>query len=161
MSSQKPNFFCSPLKFEDAIEVARLWSDVAKASPFPLGGSWNEFKIGQSLLHGAGLGLFESGERDQPLRSALLYHMGAESLDIDLVCTDPGFRRQGLFRMLLGECLKIHTDIREIWLEVHQANVGAMEAYMKMNFREVGRRKDYYGPGATCILFTLKVAEHR
>jgi ribosomal-protein-alanine N-acetyltransferase len=58
----------------------------------------------------------------------------------------PKFRKQGIGRKLFETILElaIDRDCQECWLEVRESNLEARRFYEKLNFQNVGRRKNYY-----------------
>jgi len=58
----------------------------------------------------------------------------------------PKFRKQGIGRKLFETILELAIDrgCRECWLEVRESNLAAGRFYEKLNFQNVGRRKNYY-----------------
>ena len=62
------------------------------------------------------------------------------------VAVDPGFRRRGLARELLG-CMNRRAEAVEaeaIFLEVRRTNDGARALYAQEGFEQIGIRKAYY-----------------
>jgi ribosomal-protein-alanine N-acetyltransferase len=65
----------------------------------------------------------------------------------------PEFQRNGLGQKMLQHLLdtaKMH-GAEEVFLEVRPSNGPARELYKKMNFVEIGLRKDYYPPDETGV----------
>ena len=67
-------------------------------------------------------------------------------------------RNQGFAKMLLNELITISQEenCSSITLEVNENNLSAIHLYKLFNFKEVGKRKNYYKNGNTAILMTLK-----
>lgn len=67
-------------------------------------------------------------------------------IEIFNIAVLPEFRKQGigqkLFETILG--LAVDRGCRECWLEVRESNLAAHRFYEKLNFQNVGRRKNYY-----------------
>lgn len=68
-------------------------------------------------------------------------------------------RNQGFARYVLNELINISKEqnCTSITLEVNENNLPAVHLYELFNFKEVGRRKNYYKNGDTAILMTLKL----
>lgn len=68
-------------------------------------------------------------------------------------------RNQGFARFVLNELINISKEqnCTSITLEVNENNLPAVHLYELFNFKEVGRRKNYYKNGDTAILMTLKL----
>ncbi|HHW86646.1 MAG TPA: ribosomal protein S18-alanine N-acetyltransferase [Chloroflexi bacterium] len=89
--------------------------------------------------------------------------MGPE-VHIVTVATHPGYRRQGLGRVLMAWMIE-HAragGALEVTLEVRASNHAAQSLYAQMGFVVVGRRKGYYRDnGEDAILMTLFLPEAR
>lgn len=68
-------------------------------------------------------------------------------------------RNQGFARFVLNELINISKEqnCTSITLEVNENNLPAIHLYELFDFKEVGRRKNYYKNGDTAILMTLKL----
>lgn len=81
-----------------------------------------------------------------------------DALEIVALATRPGMEGKGIMEKTLAaffsglQCAK--TSQPEIWLEVHAGHEKALKLYMKLGFREMGRRLKYYRDGGTAILMT-------
>lgn len=73
------------------------------------------------------------------------------------VAVDPDARRRGVARALLEHGLAVVGEhgARECHLEVAAENAAALALYRAFGFREVGRRKGYYGVGRDALLLTV------
>lgn len=74
------------------------------------------------------------------------------------IVTKKDKRNQGFAKFLLNELINISQEknCTSITLEVRENNLPAIHLYELFNFKEVGRRKNYYRNGDTAILMTLK-----
>ena len=73
------------------------------------------------------------------------------------VAVFPQFRRQGIAEALIKKLMDIsQTEKAEfITLEVRKSNMGAINLYTKMGFKEVGSRKNFYeNPREDALLMT-------
>ena len=70
-------------------------------------------------------------------------------------------RNQGFARFVLNELINISKEqnCTSITLEVNENNLPAIHLYELFDFKEVGRRKNYYRNGNTAILMTLKLTD--
>lgn len=68
-------------------------------------------------------------------------------------------RNQGFARYVLNELINISKEqnCTSITLEVNENNLPAVHLYELFDFKEVGKRKNYYKNGDTAILMTLKL----
>lgn len=66
-------------------------------------------------------------------------------------------RKQGFAKILLTNLIKIAKEKKciSMTLEVNQNNFPALHFYKSFNFKEVGKRKNYYKNGDTAVLMTL------
>jgi ribosomal-protein-alanine N-acetyltransferase len=72
----------------------------------------------------------------------------------------PEFRKQGIGRNLFETILELAVDrgCLECWLEVRESNLAARRFYEKLNFQNVGRRKNYYRfPVEDALLLGYKI----
>lgn len=74
------------------------------------------------------------------------------------IVTKKDKRNQGFARIILNELITMSQEenCSSITLEVNENNLSAIHLYKLFNFKEVGRRKNYYKNGDTAILMTLK-----
>ena len=77
------------------------------------------------------------------------------------IVTKKNKRNQGFARYVLNELINISKEqnCTSITLEVNENNLPAVHLYELFNFKEVGRRKNYYKNGDTAILMTLKLTD--
>ena len=70
-------------------------------------------------------------------------------------------RNQGFARFVLNELINISKEqnCTSITLEVRENNLPAIHLYELFDFKEVGRRKNYYKNGDTAILMTRKLTD--
>ena len=68
-----------------------------------------------------------------------------ESVDIVNIVVNPSFRRRGRASILMENILNIYPNCEQLFLEVRVDNLPAINLYNKLGFREINRRKNYYG----------------
>lgn len=81
-------------------------------------------------------------------------------IEIFNIAVLPDFRKQGIGRKLFETILELAVDrgCRECWLEVRESNLAARRFYEKLNFQNVGRRKNYYQfPVEDALLLGYKI----
>ena len=86
-----------------------------------------------------------------------------EELKINNIAVREDHRGEGVGRWLLL-CLLREGLVRgcEIaTLEVRPGNLAALALYRSHGFEQVGRRRDYYGPGEDALLMTLDLDRQR
>jgi ribosomal protein S18 acetylase RimI-like enzyme len=70
------------------------------------------------------------------------------------LAVEPGFRRRGVARALLGDLLR--TSPGTVFLEVRASNTAARNLYKAIGFREIGHRPAYYDqPAEPAIVMRL------
>lgn len=76
--------------------------------------------------------------------------------DIMNIVTKKNKRNQGFAKFLLNELITIaeEQNCKTITLEVDENNLPAIKLYKDFEFKEVGKRKNYYKNGNTAILMT-------
>ena len=76
------------------------------------------------------------------------------------IVTKKSMRNQGFAKILLKELINIskNNNCTTITLEVNENNKHAIQLYDSLNFKEVGKRKNYYKNGDTAILMTLNLS---
>ena len=74
----------------------------------------------------------------------------AEEVHILNICVGPEYRREGCARLLIKNEISIGAEsgAKEIYLEVRVSNLGAIDLYKGLGFKNVGVRKDYYPTGS-------------
>jgi ribosomal-protein-alanine N-acetyltransferase len=90
-------------------------------------------------------------------RIPLLPDTAAEIFNIGI---SPAYRRRGYGSMLLkefiGRCCDAH--LTEIWLEVRESNLGAIQLYEHVGFKATSRRKHFYSnPTEDALLMTFSL----
>ena len=82
--------------------------------------------------------------------------LAGERLEVLDVAVSPDRQREGIASRLLARLAYDGQTLgaTEISLEVHEGNVAARGLYESLGFAQVGRRRDYYGPGNTALILT-------
>ena len=82
-----------------------------------------------------------------------------DEADIMNIVTKKDKRNQGFAKFLLNELITIaeEQNCKTITLEVDENNLPAIKLYKDFEFKEVGKRKNYYKNGDTAILMTLEL----
>ncbi|MEO7055518.1 MAG: ribosomal protein S18-alanine N-acetyltransferase [Caldimonas sp.] len=89
---------------------------------------------------------------------------GAGEMHLLNITVVPESRRCGHARRMLDELAQVchETRAERLWLEVRESNGHARAAYLRLGFREVGLRKDYYPAPASrrehAVVMTLDIA---
>ncbi len=79
-----------------------------------------------------------------------------DEADIMNIVTKKDKRNQGFAKFLLNELITMveEQNCKTITLEVDENNLPAIKLYKDFEFKEVGKRKNYYKNGNTAILMT-------
>jgi ribosomal-protein-alanine N-acetyltransferase len=85
------------------------------------------------------------------------WSFGGEMHILNLV-TAPGFRRQGLARLLLADAIgrQRHRGLERVFLEVRTGNGPAIALYRSHGFDLIGLRKRYYPDGEDALVMALE-----
>ena len=77
-----------------------------------------------------------------------------EQGDILSVCVSKDFRRLGLAKSLLEMLFNKAKDlgVQTMFLEVEEDNLPAINLYVALGFKEISRRKNYYGDKTAIIM---------
>ncbi len=90
---------------------------------------------------------------------------GVDEMHLLNITVAPAARRRGHARRLLGELVQVCRLRRSarLWLEVRESNAQAREAYRRLGFAQVGRRKGYYpapeGRREDAVVMSLDVGD--
>jgi len=117
--------------------------------------TWTPRDIADLLAKpGTGLMADENLEAERRIRGFILYRQAAGEAEILTLCTAPLFRRSDVARKLIN-ALKVHLlrqDVKELFLEVEDTNLPALQLYRACGFKKIGHRKDYYGAGCHGVI---------
>jgi [ribosomal protein S18]-alanine N-acetyltransferase len=85
-------------------------------------------------------------DADEQICGFAIARCSADEWEIENVVVAPEHQRRGLGSALVSEVLKsaCHAGATSVLLEVRESNRPARQLYEKLNFREAGRRKNYY-----------------
>ena len=126
-----------PMTADHVAQVAQL-ETLCFADP------WSENSVASELNNPLSLWLVAmEGER-------LAGYVGSQSVmgesDVMNVAVHPDFRRQGVARRLIEDLVAAlkEQNCHSLTLEVRASNAPAIALYEALNFREVGRRRNYY-----------------
>ena len=92
---------------------------------------------------------------------------GVDEMHLLNITVAPTARRRGHARRLLAELIGLcrRSGATRLWLEVRESNAQAREAYHRLGFGQVGRRKGYYpapqGRREDAVVMSLDVDEKR
>jgi ribosomal-protein-alanine N-acetyltransferase len=108
--------------------------------PFP----WTRGNFVDSIV--AGYTACTLNHLDGDLAAYCVAMFGVDEMHLLNITVAPAARRRGHARRLLAELVRLCRLRRatRLWLEVRESNEVAREAYGRLGFAAVGRRKGYY-----------------
>lgn len=117
-----------------------------------------EAMLADAAIVGLGVG------RGRALEGFVLSRRAADEAEILTIAVATGARRSGLgLALLLAHLAQLAGHgVRNLFLEVDEANTAARTLYAALDFREVGRRNAYYsrpdGTRATALILRKEIA---
>ncbi len=105
---------------------------------------WTREQYAYGLAHGVlALCGITSGGR---LLAYCSWYRVVDEAEIVNIAVSPGNRRCGLGRRLLRSVLQsaVKKGINQVFLEVRESNLAAVNLYASLGFRQTGRRRKYY-----------------
>lgn len=122
------------------------------AVSFPPAEAWGEAAFARLLALPGAAGLL-AAEGDEPL-GFVLARQAADEAEFLTLAVAPAWRRQGVGRRLVEDCLAAlaRALVGRVFLEVAADNAAARGLYGALGFQPVGRRRDYYGPGRDALV---------
>ncbi len=131
------NLIVRRMKMDDIHAVAHIEEEC-----FSMPWSERAFEESMALPHG----IFFVAEYNNKIAGYVgVYHIGDEC-DITNVAVSVDCRRMGVGKRLLEAVDMYATDnsIHSITLEVRESNTSAIALYEKMNYKNIGIRKNFY-----------------
>lgn len=85
-------------------------------------------------------------EQDDKIVGFIVISLASGECHVLNLCISPSHQRQGLGHQLLNYALKWAKEQGAgiVYLEVRRSNKQAIALYRKMNFKQIGERKNYY-----------------
>jgi len=77
-----------------------------------------------------------------------------EQGDILSVCVHRDYRKRSIAFVLMDTILEFAKDkgVQDVFLEVEEGNVAAINLYKKLGFNQISERKNYYGEKSALIM---------
>ena len=96
-------------------------------------------------------------QENEVIGYAGLWHIIDEG-HITNIAIKKDFQGQGYSNILIKELInyKNENSLAFLTLEVRESNIKARNLYEKYNFKETGRRKNYYENNETAVLYSLE-----
>lgn len=88
------------------------------------------------------------------LTGMALYRVAADEAEVLTIAIVPEMRGQGAGAQLLarGEADVAARGARRVFLEVSTLNTSAKSLYLRVGYREIGRRRGYYSDGSDAVV---------
>lgn len=131
------------ISHRNSAELEALFIKIQSRIPY-----WSLDKFLDELVHGTGVFLSESGQ----IVSFILFRSLPDADEVILLGADPAHHRKGFMKRLFNEWVEQRK--RNVWLEVHEKNLAALNLYKNLGFREDGRRERYYPDGGAAVTMT-------
>ena len=78
------------------------------------------------------------------IQGILVYQYLYDRIEIDYIIVDKNYRNRGIATKLLDFIENNYNNLKNITLEVRESNEEAIKLYLKNNFKEITKRKNYY-----------------
>ena len=127
--------------------------------PFP----WTRGNFVDSLV--AGYTAWTLNHVDGDLIGYCVAMAGVDEMHLLNITVAPTARQRGHARRLLAELVRLcrRSGATRLWLEVRESNFQARDAYRRLGFAQVGRRKGYYpapeGRREDAVVMSLDVGD--
>jgi ribosomal-protein-alanine N-acetyltransferase len=133
----------------DAPRLAAMSNELVEHGFRP---SWSPSRIGWHIRHPESLVLC-ARMNTHTIAGFAIMHYGRDTAHLNLLAVDPGHRRRGVARRLLGwlEETALTAGTFVIGLELRATNDGAFAFYHALGYRELDRVEGYYQGIETAI----------
>lgn len=123
----------------DARDLARL-----HAGAFFQG--WPETEFAAYLLDAARTPAYIAVDKKHRLAGFAIIRLVEDEAELLTIVVDPKWRGKGVGRALLQAAFAdlMFTPAKQMFLEVEDANAGAIALYRRLGFEDVARREGYY-----------------
>lgn len=81
---------------------------------------------------------------ENSIQGVLVYQYLYDRIEIDYIIVDKDYRNRGIATKLLEFIENNYNNIKNITLEVRESNKEAINFYLKNDFKEITKRKNYY-----------------
>lgn len=81
---------------------------------------------------------------ENSIQGVLVYQYLYDRIEIDYIIVDKDYRNRGIATKLLEFIENNYNNLKNITLEVRESNEEAIKFYLKNNFKEITKRKNYY-----------------
>lgn len=135
--------------------IAETCYEICEES-FDTGSPWTKEQLLSSLT--ADNQLFFMTVKNKTIICFGIFSVVLDEAEIELIAVDSRVKRQGYGEKLLDDAIKQLKEegIREIFLEVRKSNLIAQNFYKAFQFKEIGKRKNYYQqPKEDGLMFKL------
>jgi ribosomal-protein-alanine N-acetyltransferase len=139
---------------ENHPDIIKLVKSIALQSPDKRAQfNWDRFQIRDELKKANCLVYNDGG-----IKSFLCFRETDDFLEITVLATAPDARNRGYQSAVMNEFKNLaFQKNKNILLEVHEENEGAIRFYRKLGFVELPARKNYYTDGKSALVFKMSV----
>lgn len=127
-------------------ELGRMENEIFGESAYTL--TQLEEMLKDSKYH-----IYSYMENDDKIKGYIILIDSYDCYEIMKIGVKNNFRREGIGGKILEYIVTNYK--KDIFLEVREKNYIAREFYKKNKFKEIGKRKNYYGDGETAILMSI------
>ena len=137
----KVEFYVSPAQIDDYPFLAKIHGQGFDSA-------WNEDELVSSVAAKGTSCLVANirGKGNKGPKGFLLLRALAGQSEILTLAIDREYRRRGMARALMGHAIRqLQAErIAQLFLEVSESNVAALNLYRSLKFKQISRRKSYY-----------------
>jgi ribosomal-protein-alanine N-acetyltransferase len=135
----KPTLIYSQIELNDLPQIMMIEQQIY---PNP----WS-ISVMQDCLQ-AGYQCIKARSKEHPdeIAAYALMMIGYEESNVLNIGVNPQFQRQSIGSQMMQRLLLISriNHAKKIWLEVRESNLAAIKLYQKLEFKQIGLRKNYY-----------------
>ena len=90
-----------------------------------------------------------SSQKDNLLSGFIIYRVVSDEAEVITIATHSKHRKKGCARAMMDEMIRraLSERLHEIFLEVDETNLSAINLYQSLGFKNVGKREAYYKSG--------------
>ena len=141
---------------EDHIEAVVSIENASFAYP------WRQTLFGEELRCQQGLSYVVTPMHGSQVVAFICLRQMLNELHMLKIAVSPAHRRRGIAAWLLTECFELARlkGMERMLLEVRPSNLAAKELYLKLGFRQIGIRPQYYvETGEEALVFVKELKE--
>lgn len=128
--------------YDKHVLAERLWELSQEA--FDYGSPWQVAQFLADIENPSSYYLLV--EKESKIVAYLIFHLVLDEAEVINIATIPAYKGKNAAQELLSQGLSkmAFLGIRIVFLDVRETNYPAIGLYLKVGFKEIGRRKAYY-----------------